>query len=116
MTVLRIVPRGIGIYLLLVAALGVIGFGLGAVSAPGDLVLVGAGLTVAAFSLISVAGWKLLRTRPAAVIWGIASQLPQLVEVASDGRLYRVVMGLYWAIPISGEPPHSSLGFLVSES
>jgi hypothetical protein len=102
-------PRVLGAYLLAIGAAGLGGLAL----AIGDLSLADGGLSVASLALPLVAGWQLWRRGWGGWRWGLASQLPQVIEVATGTRLFRLVLGFYWKVRLAGTPPQTGLGFSI---
>lgn len=105
-------PRLLGAYLFAVGAAGLGGIAL----ALRELTLADASLSIACFALPLVAGWQLWRRGWAAWRWGLASQIPQLIEVATGTRLFRVVIGVYCTVALAGTPPQTGWGFSIGVS
>ncbi len=108
--------RFLGIYLLATGAAGLGGLAIALVTSFRDLTILDVCLSAAAFFLPCLAGWGLWHRGWAAWPWGVAVQLPQILEVATGQRLFRVVIGIYWKVALLGTPPETGFGFAVGVS
>jgi len=106
----------LGAYFLAVGCAGLLGLAAAVVTAFRDLTLLDICLSTIAFLLPLLAGLALWRRSRAAWPLAFATLVPQILEIATGRRLFRLVLGVYWKVALQGTPPETGLGFAVGVS